>query len=288
MEFSPLFYTVHDNHSDRFKIGPQIEGQQNVELYKKYTYSINDSKAYLFSWTGNNIKIISGQNSSTVTVVPINTGTASIKATYKHGSYTGVFTNEYSLNVSKTSMRLIGPDVICNNGTFTLNNFPTGATIDWVVSNGLYSALNQTNSSITLNNMATPGESSINATLTATVHTYRISSTSSKSTTYNIADIQEYKHNINGYFSEHRGQCELSPVPEGASDFHWYIDNGWNVDMQGYHLTSFSSTNEKPFSGTIWATVDFTDACGQRATIYNNFEVGTSRSASGNTEKVTI
>ena len=44
-------------------IGPQIDGYKFVEQYRKYSYSIDDSKAHSFSWIGENVKIISGQGS---------------------------------------------------------------------------------------------------------------------------------------------------------------------------------------------------------------------------------
>ena len=101
-----------------FHMGPQIDGYRNIEQYKEYIYSINDSKAHTFYWTGKNIKIVSGQNSSTVTIVPTQPGNASVKVSYKYKNQTDNFTNELPLSVSKTSMQLIGPDVICDNGTF--------------------------------------------------------------------------------------------------------------------------------------------------------------------------
>lgn len=279
------YFIARKSNMSFHNIGPQINGVQNVEQYKMYSYSINDSKAHSFSWTGSNIEIIDGGNTSTVTIMPLNTGNSTLKVSYKYGDKDGTFTNEYSLNTSKTSMQLIGPDIICDEGTFTIKNFPVGATVDWVVSNGLFSALNRTSSSIALNNLATPGGSTIYATLTATVHTNGISTIFSKPFTFNMSGIQEDNHNITGFFSEYGGQCDLSPVPEGASDFEWHIDNGWSVDMQGYHTVSFSSNSGTPFSGTIWVTVNFTDGCGHRATIYNSFEVGSGYSQSSNNPK---
>ena len=69
-------------------MGPQIDGYRNIEQYKEYIYSINDSKAHTFYWTGKNIKIVSGQNSSTVTIVPTQPGNASVKVSYKYKNQT--------------------------------------------------------------------------------------------------------------------------------------------------------------------------------------------------------
>lgn len=274
------YFTARKSSRHFDNIGPQINGQQNVMQYKNYVYSITDSKAHSFSWTGDNIMILEGQNSSAITIVPVNIGIAYIKVSYKYEGLTDIFTNEYTLNVTKTSMKLRGPDIICDEGTFTIENFPESATVDWVVNDGLFSVLNRTNPTITLKNLALPGGSSINANITATVHMNSISVAFSKPFTFNISGIQEDNHNITGYFFEYEGHCELSPVPIDASDFVWQIDNGWSVDMQGYHIVSFSSTNGKPFSGLVWVTVSFTDGCGNRTTIYNSFEVGSEYSTS--------
>lgn len=87
-------------------------------------------------------------------------------------------------------MQLIGPDVICDNGTFSIKNFPTKATVDWIVGNDLYSQLNQASPAITLNNLGTPGGSSIYTTLTAIVHTKEYTVQFSKPIT---SMYQEYK-----------------------------------------------------------------------------------------------
>ena len=113
-------------------------------------------------------------------------GNASVKVSYKYKNQTDNFTNELPLSVSKTSMQLIGPDVICDNGTFSIKNFPTKVTVDWIVGNDLYSQLNQASPAITLNNLGTPGGSSIYTTLTAIVHTKEYTVQFSKPITFNV------------------------------------------------------------------------------------------------------
>ena len=266
-------------------MGPQIDGYRNIEQYKEYIYSINDSKAHTFYWTGKNIKIVSGQNSSTVTIVPTQPGNASVKVSYKYKNQTDNFTNELPLSVSKTSMQLIGPDVICDNGTFSIKNFPTKATVDWIVGNDLYSQLNQASPAITLNNLGTPGGSSIYTTLTAIVHTKEYTVQFSKPITFNVSGIQENDHDIiYGYLSQSGGECGLNPIPEGAHDFHWSVDCDWEVDMQGYYFTTFSSRNSHEIE-RVCVTVDFINACGTRTYIYNYFDIGSTNSGTYSTPK---
>ena len=166
-------------------------------------------------------------------------------------------------------MQLIGPDVICDNGTFSIKNFPTKATVDWIVGNDLYSQLNQASPAITLNNLGTPGGSSIYTTLTAIVHTKEYTVQFSKPITFNVSGIQENDHDIiYGYLSQSGGECGLNPIPEGAHDFHWSVDCDWEVDMQGYYFTTFSSRNSHEIE-RVCVTVDFINACGTRTYIYN-------------------
>lgn len=94
-------------------------------------------------------------------------------------------------------MQLIGPDVICDNGTFIqYQEFSHKATVDWIVGNDLYSQLNQASPAITLNNLGTPGGSSIYTTLTAIVHTKEYTVQFSKPITFNVSGIQENDHDI--------------------------------------------------------------------------------------------
>lgn len=258
------------------RTGPPITGLKKVEQYKSYSYSISDNNIHSISWSGVNANIVSGQGTSTVTVVPIKDGTATLTASYKYGNSSTIFESKILLSVSKTSIRLIGPDVICDKGDFVIENFPSGATVDWKISNG-FSALGRTTPSLEVKNIATPGGSSIYATLTATVHFSGKSIEFTKPITYNVSGIQEDNHDmIYGYLSSTGGECGLSPVPEGASDFHWSVDNNsyWDVDMQGYYFTTFSAN--RPYNGIVWVTVEFTNACGTRTTMYNSFEVGDS------------
>ena len=119
--------------------------------------------------------------------------------------------------------------------SFSIKNFPTKATVDWIVGNDLYSQLNQASPAITLNNLGTPGGSSIYTTLTAIVHTKEYTVQFSKPITFNVSGIQENDHDIiYGYLSQSGGECGLNPIPEGAHDFHWSVDCDWEVDMQGY------------------------------------------------------
>ena len=204
---------------------------------------------------------------------------------YKYKNQTDNFTNELPLSVSKTSMQLIGPDVICDNGTFSIKNFPTKATVDWIVGNDLYSQLNQASPAITLNNLGTPGGSSIYTTLTAIVHTKEYTVQFSKPITFNVSGIQENDHDIiYGYLSQSGGECGLNPIPEGAHDFHWSVDCAWEVDMQGYYFTTFSSRNSHEIE-RVCVTVDFINACGTRTYIYNYFDIGSTNSGTYSTPK---
>ena len=138
---------------------------------------------------------------------------------------------------------------------------------------------------ITLNNLGTPGGSSIYTTLTAIVHTKEYTVQFSKPITFNVSGIQENDHDIiYGYLSQSGGECGLNPIPEGAHDFHWSVDCDWEVDMQGYYFTTFSSRNSHEIE-RVCVTVDFINACGTRTYIYNYFDIGSTNSGTYSTPK---
>ena len=97
--------------------------------------------------------------------------------------------------------------------------------------------------------------------------------------------IQENDHDIiYGYLSQSGGECGLNPIPEGAHDFHWSVDCDWEVDMQGYYFTTFSSRNSHEIE-RVCVTVDFINACGTRTYIYNYFDIGSTNSGTYSTPK---
>lgn len=256
-------------------IGPQIDGYKFVEQYRKYSYSIDDSKAHSFSWIGENVKIISGQGSSTIIAIPLAQGAAKVRVSYSYKDCIDVFTSEYVLNVSKTSMDLVGPDVICDSGIFTIKNFPSGASVDWTVGGGLYTSLNQTTPNVTLGkSIASSATSSFRATLKALVHVCDgVTADLSRSVLFNKSGVQKDNSMLNGGLSAYGGECTLFPVPEGASNFHWSVDNGWIVEMQGYDFVNFINEGE-PFNGTVVVSVDYIDGCGNKSLIEKRFVVG--------------
>lgn len=193
------------------RTGPPVTGLKVVEQYKSYSYSISDSKIHSISWSGVNVDIINGQGTSTATIVPLKNGSATVIASYKYGNSSTTFKSSMVLSVSKTSIKLVGPDIICDKGTFIIENFPAGATVDWKISDG-FSAIGQTKPFLEVGNIATPGGSSIYVTLTATVHLRNHSITFNKPFTYNMSGIQEDNHDmIYGYLSSMGGRMRTVP-----------------------------------------------------------------------------
>ena len=79
----------------------------------------------------------------------------------------------------------------------------------------------------------------------------------------------------------------MNPIPEGAHDFHWSVDCDWEVDMQGYYFTTFSSRNSHEIE-RVCVTVDFINACGTRTYIYNYFDIGSTNSGTYSTPKISL
>lgn len=95
----------------------------------------------------------------------------------------------------------------------------------------------------------------------------------SRSVLFNKSGVQKDNSMLNGGLSAYGGECTLFPVPEGASNFHWSVDNGWIVEMQGYDFVNFINEGE-PFNGTVVVSVDYIDGCGNKSLIEKRFVVG--------------
>ena len=286
------YFITRKGEFNCINIGPQIVGPKDVRQYNKYSYSINDVKASSFSWSATNAKIVKGQNTSSVTLIPLEKGPGTVNVTYKYNGGSDVFSNEYSFDVSEHSMKIKGPDVICENdyGTYSVVNPIDGATFDWKLSENIYSSpfweyLNRTEPFVILDNIAIPGGSFINSMLGVTIRFNEFSVKLFKPITFAMGGIQEDNHDIIGnFFSGGDAYFELSPVPVGASDFVWRVDSHGGANytcMQGYYFTECSSQNRDiPQSGT--AVVEYTDKCGNRCSMYRIFTYEDIHSSSSN------
>ena len=167
--------------------------------------------------------------------------------------------------------RLTGPSSICSQATYTINNLPTGATVNWNIHPEL-SIVSQSANSITVEKSQFPPLLA-NAWVTANITTSAFNTfTVGK---YNIViwkpGTTESNSLITGDLQSWGGQVEIpfEFLNYGAYDVTWSCSTpNWTPNIQGANFTVFDGQN---VTGDVYITVSFKNPCGQSTTIYKKF-----------------
>lgn len=162
------------------------------------------------------------------------------------------------------------PYISESSDTIKLINVPDGTIIDWRFTRGA-NRLNTTDTVIVVSNEALTSQSSYNSTVTATLHFINgQTKTISEDIYFLYSGPQNDCSSLQGQFNQFEGLCYLDPVPYGAYDFVWSIDDGW--EMYSYNETA-TFTNRNFSDRFVTVTVDYRDASGQRSSMSRTFEI---------------
>ena len=171
--------------------------------------------------------------------------------------------------------KIVGPDAVVDNiESFSIDNLPSGSSIDWWESSGGFYLNNQTNSSLLLPNAGLRENNTFPGVLHASVRLETgLMINLSKDIFYVYSGVQSSSELMQGSFTPFNGECYLEPEPYGASDYFWEIDNGWEVYSFNNNAT-FTNRIAFPYSGNVTVTVTYKDYTGNDSQISKLFYVG--------------
>ncbi|MDR1370753.1 MAG: T9SS type A sorting domain-containing protein [Dysgonamonadaceae bacterium] len=169
---------------------------------------------------------------------------------------------------------ITGPDYICANTTFTIQNLPAGVSPSWTVSSDLVIISASGNSVLVGSSSYTNFGQWVKAS-------YEVQGTSKfiqKDVAIWKSGIQSLKIGkaiMQGDPESYGGEIGLyrplsGGIPLTGSNFIWSTSAiNWIPEFQGYYFTIFDGTA----CGQIEVSVNFTDVCGANSTIYKNFDI---------------
>ena len=204
-----------------------------------------------------------------------------------HRSWTGGGTNSTRLsnwldpngsgvmttNTSK-SPTISGPTSVCNQATYTIENLPPGAIVQWSAHPALQIS-SQQNNAIVVSGTTITGGCWIGAEISPPFDRVL----RKENITVWQSGINETPHLIQGEITPTGGNVRLSnEILAGTSNYYWWTDyETWTAVSQGMPYTLFTGSYNPSVADSASIIVDLTTPCGESVTLYRVFRWGNFR-----------
>jgi hypothetical protein len=214
---------------------------------------------------GNNLQINGADNNISVSISRVgnSSGTNRVKIMYGNVELAG-----RNVSVGCPPPVLTGSHFICTSATYSITNFPVGATVVWTASPGL-SVLGNGSSAV----VSRVADSHFNAWVRATISgTPPIVLQRPIDVIWRTGIQNSSAFSItSNWFYAHGGEFTITPAPCGmsmGSNFWWTTSAPWTTYYQGGWFTEFVGCDAQ---SAFDVTVTFTDVCGGTSIVYGQF-----------------
>lgn len=167
-----------------------------------------------------------------------------------------------------------GPSSVCNQATYTVENLPPGATVQWSAHPALQISSQQDNAIVVSGTTITGGcwvRAEISPPFDRVLRKENI--------TVWQSGTHETPHLIQGEITPTGGNVRLSnEILAGTSNYYWWTDyETWTAVSQGRPYTLFTGSYNPSVADSASIIVDLTTPCGESVTLYRVFRWGNFR-----------
>jgi len=237
------------------QIQPAFCGNQVVKLNNVNKIPINWSVA------GNGFSITASTD-STATIL----GPADVRSAILTTNSNNLYQLKRRL-ITNCNLSLTGPEIICDQATYSIPNLPSNFNVDWSMHPHL-SIVSQTNNSVTVQRSFY--DTDYDGWITGSILNTNINLSKNNIILWR-SGIQSSNDLFSGVLQSYGGEIGLiTPIP-GVTDYTWSSNvSGWYPTMQNAYFTQFEGDE---FSGQACVTVSFTIPGGGYGSIYQNYDV---------------
>ena len=169
---------------------------------------------------------------------------------------------------------LSGPASVCNQATYSIENLPAGATVQWSAHPALQISSQQNNAIVVSGTTITGGcwvRAEISPPFDRVLRKENI--------TVWQSGTHETPHLIQGEITPTGGNVRLSnEILAGTSNYYWWTDyETWTAVSQGRPYTLFTGSYNPSVADSASIIVDLTTPCGESVTLYRVFRWGNFR-----------